>query len=219
MTTPQERKERSEQKILKKGIGINKYLPMIPPSNTVKLRDIDDVCKRAIAALLSIQIAFEISNQNYKDVKFFIDLMDNFNVRNCLNPKEQNLVNAMFSQQDVTDVVWEYECYWSLVWALGLIDNIEDAGSVCDCEKAVHLVADCGDFEEFKSKCRMRDVEEILDMLDLYYRYHWATVQHRWIDDKLPIGNLNEEVVYERRRGLEWLISDTDNWFDISLDT
>lgn len=219
MTSPQERKECSEQKIIKKGIGINRYLPMVPPSSAVKLRDIDDVCKRAIAALLSTQVAFEISNQNYKDVKFFIDLMYKFNVRDCLNPKEQNLVNAQFSAQDVTDVVWEYECYWSLVWALGLIGDIEDASSVCDCNTAVHLVADCEDFEEFKSKCRMRDIEEILDMLDLYYRYHWATVQNRWIDKQLPIGDLNEEIVYERRRGLEWLISDEDNWFDISLDT
>lgn len=219
MTTPQERKERSEQKILKKGIGINKWLPMIPPSSTVKLRDIDDICKRAIAALLSTQVAFEISNQNYKDVKFFIDLMKQFNVSDCLNVKEQNLVNAQFSEQDVIDVIWEYECYWSLVWALGLVDNIEDAGAVCDCETAVHLVADCADYEEFKSKCKMRDIEDILDMLDLYYRYHWATVQHKWIDKELPIGDLNEEIVYERRRGLEWLISDEDNWYDISLDT
>lgn len=219
MTSPQERKERSEQKILKKGIGINKWLPMIPPSSTVKLRDIDDICRRAIAALLSTQVAFEISNQNYKDVKFFVDLMKQFNVSDCLNAKEQNLVNAVFSQQDVTDVIWEYECYWSLVWALGLVDDIEDAGTVCDCETAVHLVADCGSYEEFRSKCKIRDIEEILDMLDLYYRYHWATVQHKWIDKELPIGDLNEEIVFERRRGLEWLISDEDNWYDISLDT
>lgn len=219
MTTPQERKERSEQKILKRGIGINKWLPMIPPSSTVKLRDIDDICRRAIAALLSTQVAFEISNQNYKDVKFFVDLMKKFNVSDCLNAKEQNLVNAVFSQQDVTDVIWEYECYWSLVWALGLVDDIEDAGTVCDCETAVHLVADCGSYEEFRSKCKIRDIEEILDMLDLYYRYHWATVQHKWIDKELPIGDLNEEIVFERRRGLEWLISDEDNWYDISLDT
>ena len=56
-------------------------------------------------------------------------------------------------------------------------------------------------------------------MLDLYYRYHWAVVQHEKIDKKCPIGGLNTDAVSERRRGLEWLISDTDDWNRISLDT
>ncbi|MCI8654866.1 MAG: DUF4272 domain-containing protein [Clostridia bacterium] len=33
------------------------------------------------------------------------------------------------------------------------------------------------------------------------------------------IGNLNPEVVLERRRGLEWLISKEYDWNNISLDT
>lgn len=221
MKTPEERKACSEQKIQAKGIAINAWLPMVPPSSEVTLKDTETVCRRAVAALLSTQIALDISNQDYGHVKFFIDLMNKFGVRDCLNPKEQNLVNGTFSQQDIADVVWEYECYWSLVWALGLIPDeaLEDAGTICDCQKASDLVAHCQSFAEFQSKCSMRDVEEILDMLDLYYRYHWATVEKKWVKPDLPIGNLNEEIVFERRRGLEWLICDTENWHDISLDT
>ena len=55
-------------------------------------------------------------------------------------------------------------------------------------------------------------------MLDLYYRYNWATVEKQ-INENANIGSLNPEVVPERRRALEWLISDTYDWFDISLDT
>lgn len=40
------------------------------------------------------------------------------------------------------------------------------------------------------------------------------------IFDKLTsIGALNPEVVVERRRGLEWLFSEEEDWNDISLDT
>ena len=39
------------------------------------------------------------------------------------------------------------------------------------------------------------------------------------INPDTPIGNLNPEVVVERRRGLEWLISEESDWYNISLDT
>lgn len=66
--------------------------------------------------------------------------------------------------------------------------------------------------------CKLRSVEEILDMLDLYYRYHWACVEKR-VRPETNIGKLNPEVVMERRKGLEWLINEINEWDEISLDT
>ncbi len=219
MRTPQERKAASEQKIRRMGIGVFEGLPCVPAAEEVQLKPLDTICKRAIAALLSTQVACDISDQQYGDVKFFIDLMKKFGVYEILNAKEKRLVSVMYEQQDVVDVVWEYECFWALAWALGLVEDIADASQICDCKAAVQLVGDCDSYEEFKSKCNPRDIEEILDMLDLYYRYHWACVQHTHIDSTLPIGNLNMEIVYERRRGLQWLIEDEMDWHDIALHT
>ncbi|MBR4318930.1 MAG: DUF4272 domain-containing protein [Oscillospiraceae bacterium] len=219
MITPEERKQKSEQKIQAKGIAIHPHLPCVESSEDVTLKEIDTICKRAIVTLLSTQIANEIHNHAYGEVKFFIDLMDKFSVKDAVNQKETKLLNGTFSEQDVVDVVWEYECCWSLFWALGFIETMEDASTICDCEKSIRLVADCKTYYEFKSKCKLRDIEEILDMLDLYYRYHWAVVEHQHINPELSIGNLNGEVVYERRRGLEWLISKQSDWHEISLDT
>jgi hypothetical protein len=219
MKTPQERKALSEQKIRVKGIGVFEGLPMIPTANEVCQKSLDAICKRAIAALLSTQIACDISEQQYGNVKFFIDLMKKYGVFDGLNEKEKHLVNGMFDQQDVVDVVWEYECFWALAWALGLVEDIADASQICDCQKAVHLVSDCDCFEAFCGNCKPRDIEEILDMLDLYYRYHWACVQNMHVDKNLPIGDLNMEVVFERRRGLEWLISQENDWHEIALHT
>ena len=210
--TPAERKERSEKIISAKGIGINPKLPLTEPASQVKLRSPDDICRRAVAALLSTQVGDE-------DVNYFVGLMDFFGVRDCLNAKERRLVDGSYVQQDIIDVVWEYESYWALVWALGLVEDITDAENICDCPQAVRFVSQCGSFEEFKSKCTLRSADEIMDMLDLYYRYHWAAVQHEKIDRKCPIGGLNADAVVERRRGLEWLVCDTDDWNRISLDT
>ena len=187
--TPQERKAASEAYLRANGIGVFEGLPMVPPAEAVTVKPFDAVCKRAAASLIMTQAALEIGRQNYKDVGFFMQMLGTYGVRDVLNKTEQKLASGMFEQQDVVNVVWEYECCWALFWALGLVDDIRDASAIC------------------------------LDMLDLYYRCHWACVQHKHIDPSCPVGSLNEEVVYERRRGLEWLISEEDDWHDISLDT
>ncbi|MCR4646572.1 MAG: DUF4272 domain-containing protein [Oscillospiraceae bacterium] len=219
MKTSQERKAASEAYIRSQGIGVFDGLPYCPDASQVRLKSFDAICRRAVAALIMTQYVFELGKEKPDNITFFVGLLKRYGVEDALNAKERKLYSMQFKQQDAVDVIWEYECYWSLVWALGLIDNIRNAGETCDCDKAIHLVADCKDMEAFKAQCHLRSIDEILDMLDLYYRYHWACVQKRAIDPNLPTGNLNEEVVWERRRGLEWLISEEDDWHEIALHT
>ena len=213
------RKEQTEKRLKEMGIAYNRYLPLIESSEDVVLKGLDDICKRAIACLISIQVGLDIGQSDYEESKeFFADILSKYGVESCLNEKEKRLFNGNCSKQDAIDVVWTYEAYWSLVWALGLIDDISNAVEICDCQKAISLVSECGSLEEFKKQCHVRDIEEILDMLDLYYRYDWACTEKRF-NPQTSIGGLNPEVVVERRKGLEWLISEENDWFDISLDT
>ena len=99
-----------------------------------------------------------------------------------------------------------------------IVSEISDSSDICDCEKAVHLVADCESLDAFREKCSLRTLDELKDMTDYYYRAHWAVVENR-LRPETEIGDLNEEVVMERRRGLDWLFAPEDDWFDISLDT
>lgn len=64
----------------------------------------------------------------------------------------------------------------------------------------------------------MRNIEDILDMLVLYYRYPWVCVE-KCIRPDISIGNLNHEVVMERRKGLAWLIPKETDWNERSLNT
>ena len=89
---------------------------------------------------------------------------------------------------------------------------------ICDCEKATALLSEKADCNEFKKSCRLRSIEEILDMTDLYFRYHWACVEKR-LKPETQTGNLNPDVVIERRKALEWVISDEYDWNDIALNT
>ena len=89
---------------------------------------------------------------------------------------------------------------------------------MCDCNRAISFVLNSTSFEDFKRKCKLRDIDEILDMKDLYYRYNWA-INNKYVDPNTKIGNLEPSNIIERRRGLEWVISDIDDWYDIELNT
>ena len=169
------RKEKSIKLLHSQGITYLAQLPTIDDSSQVTLKSLEDICKRAVASLLSIQVACDINNGNYEKSKtFFENLLEKYNVKQHLNSKEKKLFDGTY---DVIDIDWEYETYWSLVWALGLVDDISDATKICDCSLAIKLVNENNTYEDFLAKCKLRDIEEILDMLDLYYRYHWAIVE------------------------------------------
>ncbi len=145
-------------------------------------------------------------------------MLEKYGVANYLNSIEEKIFAVNYSTKDVFNISWGYEIYWVLIWALGLIDDISNATNICDCQKAVGFVQTCETYEQFRNKCRLRDIEEILDMLDLYYRFHWAVTEKR-INSETEISDLNPEVVLERRRGLEWLVSEEKDWYNIVLNT
>lgn len=220
MTLQEQRKENSNKFIKELGIDCLETLPLVESSEQVKLKDIDTICKRIFASIISIQLACDIDQGNdYEASKeFFEGLLDRYGVKDCLLPNEKNLFANKYEKKDVLNVTWNYEATWSLLWALGLVEDMKTPFAVCDCDKAVTLVASSESIETFKSQAKLKDIEEILDMLDLYYRYHWAVVEKN-INPNTNIGNLYPDVVWERRKGLEWLISNEEDWDEISLDT
>lgn len=72
--------------------------------------------------------------------------------------------------------------------------------------------------DEFIAQSRLRDIAEVLDELDLIYRYDWAVVDAQCRHQGAPAG-LNPGVVYERHYALNWLVGYLDqNWDDITTD-
>lgn len=216
---PEERKANSERILTEKGVGIEEELFPLKPASEVKLRSLDDICRRAIAALLSTQAAIELNDNNPDGAEKFRRLVIYFGVEDCLNNYENHVINNDEPQPFIEAVVWEYESSWALFWALGLVDDITDASSICDCAKAISFVSQCESYEDFKSHCKLRSADEILDMADLYFRYDWACDHHKSVDPDWPVGALDPDVVYERRLGLEWIMGSTDDWFNMTLNT
>ena len=200
------------------GIIAVKDMPCLYDDEKIELKNIDDICKKAISSLISIQIACDIRNGQYKEsLDFFLPLLKKFDVEKYLNSKERRIIDGTYSNQDVIDMDWAYEIYWAICWCLGLVNDIKDASKVCDCNIAISLVMNSNSVEEFKSKCSIRTISEILDMQDLYFRYNWA-INEKKVNSNSNIGNLNASNVIERRRGLEWIISSENDWYDISMN-
>lgn len=216
---PAERKNKNEEYIKSQGIACNEHLGTVESSTDVKLKSIDEICMRAIVSYIVIQIACDINNGKYEEsIKYFKPALDKYDGYKYLNQKEKRVVDGTYTMQDAIDLDWEYETLWSLLYALSLVNDIKNGGDICDCNYVIGLFCKFPALEEFKSRCKLRNIEEILDTLDLYYRYHWACVEKQ-INSETKIGNLNPSVVVERRRGLEWLISEEQDWYNISLDT
>ncbi len=65
----------------------------------------------------------------------------------------------------------------------------------------------------------MRRKSEILDQADLILRFHWACREAQINGEQTP-GGLNDDVVIERHRALNWLIRYMDrDWDDVTTDT
>ena len=211
------RKQENEKSIAALGIAVNPYLPLTENEDDVEFRSLRDTGLRAFAAYVMARIAHDHAEGIHKHDGHYNDLMKT-EMMSYLNPAEQKVRDGTAAQQDLINVIWQYECSWALLWALGRVttEELENVSCCCDVDRAEYIIFDQAN--PFFSSFEPRSKEEILDELDYFYRLHWACVEHR-LRPGTPIGDMNEEVVYERRRALEWLISDRDNWFDIELHT
>ena len=119
-------------------------------------------------------------------------------------------------------MMWKYEAYWTLIWALGLIDELDYPKNICNCDIAIKTVAEREDFNDLMKGVKLRHIGEILDQADLIYRYHWACVDARINGREAPAG-LQSGVVYERHCGLNWLIGkgneDYEDWDEVATHT
>ncbi len=142
-----------------------------------------------------------------------------FGLKNYLFPDEKKVL-VECDERVAVNVSWTVECSYSLAWVLGLVttEEMEAPGETKGVHGLFRFIQPFHNFEDFKSSCNLRQPSEIMDMLDLYYNYNWSCVDNR-LTPKTKCGELNEEVVMERRKALEWLICKDKNWDSISLDT
>ena len=211
-----QRRQRSIAALEEQGIACSRSLPCLHEDSRAQVKPLEEVLTRAIACFVAVQISCDLRNGLYqKSRQFFDSVIEALQLREHFTEQELRIIDNRASQQDLLDLDWAYECFWALCWYLGLVPELRDAASICDCSQSVKLYMLLSG-PKGREACKPRSLEELLDMEDLYLRYHWALNEHS-ANPEAPAGQLEPSVVLERRRALEWLISEQRDWDAIPL--
>jgi hypothetical protein len=205
------RKAWAEDVLTQQGIPINKHLPCIESGAEVQLRSPREVADRLLA-LTIIAVKGEGLEQEHVD-----RIIDERDARGLFTRRELAFVNAPEpSEHDRIQFAWRYEAAWTLFWALNFTEGpMAFPGTICDVPLLVETVRDTADL----TKNGLHSANNILNEVDLIYRYHWA-VRQASLDGEFAPGGLDVGVVQERHHALNWLICYCDaDWDDVGTDT
>lgn len=197
------------------GIPILESLPVIPSSNQIIYRTEEEVATRIIT-LAAVAVKGELRKS---EIPF--QVLEKYAIHpDDVSPWELHfLQNTAPDEQDFINAVWRYESLYVLMWAAGYTDGLHFPSEIVDVASLIEPIREYRDFEEFLLNFNLRDINEILNELDLTYRLHWACVNAQLKNEPMP-NNINASIVYERHYALNWLIDRyEENWDDVSTNT
>lgn len=207
------RKQKTEVILQKEGVPFISHLPVIENDTTANFRPTEEVAWRAMALCL---VALKGEGLEQEQV---LRILKQYELEHALTPKERRFIfNDEPSDHDRIQFTWRYECYWVMLWALRYIEDLGRPDHICDVPRAVQIMVR-GNSQRFIEGARLRNHSEILDAVDLIYRYDWACVDARLKGEEAPAG-LDAGVVMERHHALNWLVGYMDQeWDDVKTDT
>lgn len=192
------------------GYPINRKLPLLDLSTSV--RSVEQAGRRFLALHAIISIAYGFQKNKVKNwlVKEGLD--------GALSNKESALLKNEITEEEKHFLQWQVEALWAFAWYLRCHETL-DFSKIC-ADNLINMMPDLKadtPAQPYLDKLAVRETSELLQACDLAYCLHWgareAELTRRAIPKAVPI-----QVIEERRRALDWLISDQD-WDEVSLDT
>jgi len=215
-----QRKLRSEERLHAHGVATLAWMSFIEGDDEARIRPQDEVANRALA-LMFIAVKAEMARDGSWATNgvYVNEFIDEYGAREWLTPREQQfLANPTADAQTNTQHVWGYESFWTLLWALGLLDELSWPTGICDVGYACDIVRSQTP-QEFRAAAKLRPTPELLDEADHIYRLHWAVRQSR-TNQTFSMPDVEPGVVMERHRTLNWLRTYSDqDWDLVSTDT
>lgn len=142
--------------------------------------------------------------------------LENEGLKDGLEGNEESyFLKDRLDKKDIVKLSWSQESLLTLAWSLGLHSELPTPSHEANLSLIFNKIPPVIDARKFILGSRCIEKEKIIQQLDVYYCYHWA-VRHpeKW---NTPIS-INLDIVIERRRALEWIVSKKE-FYDISLDT
>ncbi len=215
----QERKMRSIQILQSQNIPYIDELPPLASSYEIQGKNLEEIARRAMILCICCNFASDVLSNKKKrylkeSKKFFNKLIDKYFLRDYMTKEEKLLLDKMDKNLAI-QISWQFEGYVVLLWTLGLVDEIPFPDTLVDPDSVTAIVSSCESYREFLEKCNLRTVHEVLDLADLTYRYNWYCVESKISNEEIT---LNPEIVMERHRALNWLLTD-QKWDKVEINT
>lgn len=207
-----DRKEKSRKVLEKYEIPFYDTAEAVDEKDAV-LRSPHEIAKRAIACLLTLQIAGDMyyGNDVRKSKEYFWKLLKDFDAVNYLTENEKRFVYETPSRDEALDMIWQYEACQVLLWALGLTHDLDFPDQLCESKQVLGVVLSFGNFDELMKKVHPLPLSVILDETDIVCRMDYACIKAKTKGEEIPAG-ISREVLHERKRALFWLIHGQDNF-------
>lgn len=224
-TGMEEIRKKTCNRLKERGLGCPENLPLL--DKEVSLRPVEEIAKRVVV-LFSLK-AITVHPEDEDGIKQFLYKYYN----SALSQAERDaLKKNRIPDKDIVKFSWCSESLYTLLWACGIIsDNyLQYPSHEIDIpKKYLNSLPPENSFSNFLSSINLRDEIHIVAELDFYYNLHWI-VKHPdkkntsvWsslfgVREKNNL-HLNESVILERRKALEWIVYRDQEWDLISLDT
>ena len=190
------------------GVDVPTTLPLLDAG--AEMRSPDEAVSRILAMNAVAAIAYGF------DKTKAVAWLNQEALVDSLNEEEKHFVFEGTGQPDRFKA--QIEEMWALAWSMGVTNEMNFEND-CD-NRFVMILPNLKQSEssaDFRKRMNTRPLEQIVAACDLAYCLHWAIRQSE-LNGKRPPGELKSYVVVERRRALEWLLSQ-GTWEDVSLDT
>ncbi len=186
---------------------------MIELESSIRLRSVDEMVSRVLA-LCYVVLLGQAHNA------FALNILEiRYDAKNKLSPNERALADKRkLTPVETHEVTWRYEAMAAILWVLGHLDELPYPDDEIDAELLANIISPHSESALIAS-AKPRRISQILDAIDLYYRFSWA-VRDAQIN-KCPIpGQLHILVVFQRMYALNWVINYQNNsWDMMTIDT
>lgn len=201
--------KRSTEAILREyGIEVPSHLPGIEQIGEVEPKSSAEIARRALVLSYFIGLAFGASADT------LVEKIKRYDLWNSLSPLETKLLSSKsISDEQQAKISLLCESIQAFAWCLNLVEM--DNFRHCDDDLASNFPLDA-EPRDFISLSKRRPISEIQKQADLLYRLHWYSRQARLTGKSAQV---NEGVIENRRRAIDWTYGTAKNWDDISLDT
>lgn len=205
-------RERSMEQVQALGYSFNPNLPLLDSVRVT--RSSDDVINRILVLHACVACSYGFPKPKA------LDWLGQEGLIEQMTPQESEFLHGKAENKRIA-FQWRVEAVWALTWAAGYHLEL-DFSRTCS-ESLVNILPDLktnASSESFRHRCKLRTADEIAAMVDLAYCLHWAIreAKLRGSGQQAKAKKVQDQVIEERRYGLEWLICD-EAWDNVSLDT